>query len=227
MRYLSCIEWARAIGLSWLAAIVFAMVLPSTTSAAALNLNLLDPDVLSGLIDVVYDSGSDDLTLTGTSLQFDADGSGFVDLDVLGVFSISVEVDSSGLFVSNTNNKINVGGEIGGFTSGSLIEGDITAFGFAGDFDGMVLEFAFTVTGGDLASEGDFLTFGVGGSIVGTGSNTFTNWNSSWNNLLFDIPSTGSGTNDSAPVVVPEPSTALLVWGGFVALAVRARHRRA
>ncbi len=224
MRNLSCFERIRAVGISGLAAVFIAVVVPSTTSAATLGLNLLFPDVASGIIDVVYDAGSDNLSLTGISLQLDEAGGGFLDLDVLGVFAISVEIDSSGLLVANPGNQISVTGEIGAFTSGTLIDGDITAFGFVGDSSGMVLEFAFTVTGGDLATVGDFATFGVGGSIVGTGSNTFVNWNSSWNNLIFDIPSTGSATSDTAPT--PEPSTALLLWGGIVALAVRSRRRQ-
>lgn len=224
MRNLSSIERVRTIGIGVFAAVFTALVMPSTASAVPLNLNLLLPNVFSGIIDVVYDSANDDLTLTGPSFQLDEAGGGFVDLDLLGVFSISVEIDSSGLLVANVGNQISITGEIGAFNSGTLIEGDITAFGFAGDSNGMLLEFAFTVTGGDLATVGAFLTFGVGGSIVGTGFNTFSDWNSSWNNLIFDIPSTGSATSDTAPT--PEPSTALLLWGGIVAMAVRGRRRR-
>jgi hypothetical protein len=225
MRFGNAFGGLRARAVGGIAALAAIGLAPATASATPLNLILQLPDVVSGLIDITYNAGTDVLSMSGVSLELDDDGSPpNIGLDVLGTFVIDAEIDSSGNLVlspTNASNTITVTGEVGPYTSGTLITGDLTDFGWSGGSSGMVLEFTFDVTGGDLASVGGFGTFDEGGVIVGTGSNTFSSWASSWDNLFFGIPGTGSGTSDTAPI--PEPSTALLLYGGIAALALRSR----
>jgi hypothetical protein len=198
-------------------------LLSSKASATPLNLDLHHPDVLSGSIDVVYDAGTDAFSASGFALELDDDGVlPNIQLDAPGGFSIAATINDLGALVGSTG-TISLTGTIAseGFLSGTLLTGELTDFGFVGDAAGMIFEFAFDVTGGDLAPD---YPSPHGGVIMSSSLNSFGGFGSSFDNLIFDIPGTGAGTSDTAPI--PEPSTALLLGAGLGVLALRRRRAR-
>ncbi|MDX1450628.1 MAG: hypothetical protein R3246_16390 [Acidimicrobiia bacterium] len=194
-----------------LVAATFALLLASPASALTLGL----PDVVSGFIDVTYDSTTDTFTATGFSLEIDDDGvAPNVALDASGGFSVVATIDDTGTLVSGTVSVTGTQTVPLGYVSGTLAAGSITSFSWSGDASGIVFEFGFTFSSGDLASPGT-----AGGVILATTLNSFSGFGSDFDNLLFAIPGTGAGTSDTAPIV-PEPATALLV-ACSLGLAVR------
>lgn len=201
--------------LRWALLILALALVPSLALATPLNLILEpSPDVTAGTIDVTYNAGTQTLSASGFSLQLD-----FVNLDNIGFYTVVAGVDNSGTFTGS--GTISITGDKTPFGD-PLLLGNLTNFGWFGDGAGMLLEFEFAVTGGSLAG----LFSGPGGSILSSGSSTFTDWNSSWDNLLDfgfgPTPGTGAGTSDTAPVV-PEPSTGLLLALGLTVLGRRSR----
>ena len=81
-------------------------------------------------------------TLRALELKDDTIGSN--ETIVTGVFDLSASIDSSGLF---TSGSLNISGTVPtlGFNSGTLLTGNLTAFGFS-NFGGDPLEFLFDVT---------------------------------------------------------------------------------
>ncbi len=101
-----------------------------------------------------------------------------------------------------------IGGTIAslGFSSGTLLTGDLTAFGFL-NAGGDPLEFLFGVTGGDAASHfGPVVGIRLSNSgFTGTFASNFKN--------------TGNGKNElAAPLATPEPGSLLLMLTGLGAL---------
>ena len=196
------------------------LFLSGSALAVPLNLTLLLPDVVSGTIDVTHVASTDAFSASGFALELDDDGVlPNIQLDAPGGFSISAVITDAGVL---TSGSISITGTIAseGYVSGTLLTGDLTDFGWFGDTSGMIFEFEFDVTGGDLAAS---YAGAPGGVILGTGANTFGGFGADFNNLIFDIPGTGAGTSDTAPI--PEPGTALLLGVGLLALA-RTRARR-
>jgi len=182
--------------------------------ATPLNLILFDsPDIMAGFIDVTYDAGDDLFVADGFALELDDDGVGDPFQIAGGTMNITATINDSGTLVSGT---VTYGGTVSslGYTSGTLLTGNLTAFGFgdAGD----PFEFLFDVTGGSAQD-----LFGGIGSLAGlilsvTGfDGSFT---LDFDNLIAGLPGTGSGVNN-AGVPVSEPATMLLIGFGLIGLA--------
>jgi len=181
------------------------LLLAGPASATPLNLTLGLPDVVSGFIDVTYDSGTGTFTASGYSLEIDDDGSApNVALDASGGFSVVASIDNTGSLLSGSVSITGTQTIPLGYVSGTLVTGTLTNFGWSGDASGIVFEFTYSTTGGDLAGSGT-----PGGIVIATALNSFSGFGADFDNLFFGIPGTGDATADTAPTV-PEPATALL-----------------
>ena len=193
---------------TYFAALVAAASLAApVANAAPLNLVLSDtPDIVSGFIDVSYDSASQQLSASGFALEIDVDGGPTIAI-TSGTFDITASIDNSGNLLGGT---FEIGGTIAdlGFNSGTLITGDLINFGFRPE-GGDPLEFVFDITGGDAA--GLFLAEGAFGGIILSG----TGFGGSF---AADFANDGiSGVADTAPV--PVPAAAWLLMSGLAGLA--------
>mgnify|MGYP001609355085 CR=1 FL=1 len=190
-------------------ALGIAALLLASPVYASLNLSLQrSPDILSGFIDVSYDSTTDLFGATGFALELN-DGLGDPETIFGGAFGLNANIDGSGVLGGGT---IALGGTVPslGFISGTLLTGTLIDFGFPSTGD--PLEFVFSVTGGDAAG-----LFGAGpiGVILSESGfeGTFT---SSFGNQ-------SSGYADVAPVV-PLPGSLWLTLAGIgVSLIFRPR----
>ena len=191
--------------------LMFCLAMAGSAQGAPLNLVLEEsPDIMAGGIDVVYTAANGSLVLDGDALTLYDGIVEPAESITNGTFNITATVDLSGNVIDGS---INIGGTFPrlGFNSGTLLTGDLTAFGFP-DAGGDPLEFLFAVSGGDAAP-----MFGpyAGGSIL-----SFTWYPGSfeydWDNN-FGMPGFGNAMGDTAPVV-PEPCTvSLLVLGALFA----------
>ena len=189
------------------------LLLASASQSAPLNLVLEPtPDIVSGTIDIQYTAASDVFSATG--FAFDLDG---LNLDAPGSFSLSAIIDEFGVLSSGTLSILGTQAPL--LNSGTLLTGSLTNFGFAGDATGMLFEFEFDVTGGDLAPA---YSGAPGGVIMSSTLNSFSGFGSDFDNLIFDILGTGGGISDTAPI--PEPGTALLLGLGLALMGSRQRH---
>lgn len=173
--------------------------------SAPLGLTLADtPDIASAFINVMYNSASGTLTAQGFALQFTGGAPESSTFISGGLFAVSASVDSAGNLVTNSNGvggSLTIAGTINslGYTSGTLLTGDIVGFGFLETGD--PLEFLFRVTGGDLAP----IYGSLGGIILG-----LTGFDGSFDGDFF-------GSNAVADTaVIPLPGA---VWLMFSALA--------
>jgi len=189
------------------------------SQAQALPLNLTlnpSPDIESGFTDVVYNSSSQTLTMSGFTLTlFD----GAIQHNIAGndVFSLTASIDNSGNFLSGS---VLFGGDIAalGFTSGLLLEGNLTSFGF--NINNDILEFTFDATGGEALS----LYSGTGGLITSdTGFGGV--WNQNWDNNS-GFSGFGLSASDAGVVAsVSAPMTLWLLTGGIGLLGIARRYR--
>ena len=186
----------------------------SQAEAAPLNLTLLDtPDIVSGFIDVTYNATTDTFSASGFALELDDDGSIPSETIAGGTFDLSASIDASGLLASGT---LDIGGTVAslGFNSGTLLTGDLTAFGFP-NAGGDPLEFLFSVTGGDAA--GLYGGAGSTGGVILAGGTGFTG------DFTADFTGGGMAVADVAPVPVP---AALWLFGtGLLGLVGLGRNR--
>ena len=189
--------------------------------AAPLNLTLLDtPDIVSSFIDVSYDATTDAFTASGFAMELDDDGSVPAEAIDGGSFDLSATIDDSGALSSGT---LTIGGEVAslGFTGGTLLTGDLTAFGFQ-DAGGDPLEFLFSVTGGDAAD-----LYGGIGSIGGILLvNVFDVTGAVFpGDFTFDFDGDGSASSNVAPI--PLPAAVWMFGAGLLGLVGVARKRSA
>lgn len=197
---------------------VLSWVAPAGATPLFLTLEQ-SPDVVSSFLDVTYDPITDILDVTGFAQELD-DGSGPALAIADGTFSLSATIDASGAL---SGGILAIGGTVAslGFDSGTLLTGDLTAFGFP-DAGGGPLEFVFDVTGGDLASlYGDT----PGGVILGGNTGFAGSFAVGFDNLMSGIPGTGTGSSNAAPV--PEPATGALVGLALAGLGCLGRRRPA
>jgi len=170
--------------------------------AIPLGLTLSDsPQIATFSIDVDYKKNQDSFTADGNPLEFDNDGIGLPEIISNGTYSITATIDELG---NASGGGIVIDGTVAslGFNSGTLLTGNLTAFGFP-DAGGDPLEFLFDVTGGDAAS--------LFGPVIGvklTDSGFTGSFASNWKN-------NGNGKNTLASAVVPEPGTLLLMLTGL------------
>jgi len=186
------------------AALGVAALLLSSPVHASLSLSLLPaPDILSGFIDVSYDSTTDLFDATGFALELN-DGIGDPKAIFEGAFDINALIDEFGVLGGGT---IAVDGVVPslGFVSGTLLTGILTDFGFPPSGD--PLEFVFSVTGGDAAG-----LFGHGPiGVILSGSGFDGDFTSSFDNRIDQFP--GAAFSDVAPVV-PLPGSIWLALAG-------------
>lgn len=183
--------------------------------AAPLGLTLLDtPDIFSSFIDVVYLAGSDSFSANGFALQFDDGSSNAI---AGGLFTLDATIDEFGNLSAGT---FTISGTIAGlgFNSGTLLTGNLTAFGFING-GGDPLEFLFDVTGGDAAA-----LYGGAGGIILSQVGFDGDWSSDFDNRFNGIPGTGQGLADAA--AVPLPAAVWLMLSGLMGLLATARRSR-
>ena len=183
--------------------------------ATLLGITLEDtPDIVSAFIDINYDAGTQSLTADGFALQIDTGGGVFPIAG--GLFDLDAVIDNAGNLIGGS---FSIFGSIAGlgFNSGTLLTGNLTAFGFP-DAGGSPFEFLFNTTGGDAAG-----LYGSAGGILLSETGFGGDWASDFNNLISGIPGTGLGVADVAPVMMPLPATLWLVFAGFVAFRAARR----
>jgi hypothetical protein len=177
---------------------------------------LLDsPDVASRFIDVTFDAGTDAFVASGFALAYD-DGTPPGDDIIDGSFLITASIADDGAAGAGS---LDIGGTIG-LLGPSLLTASLVDFGFS-DAGGMLLQFVFAVTGGDLAG-----AYGGVGALVGVSMDVDSDgypagWTKSWDNND-GVPGAGGGVADAAPLVPSPPTVALLA----LALVGRRRSRR-
>ena len=181
--------------------------------AATLNLTLFDtPDIVSGFIDVTYSAATSTFGANGFAEELDDDGSIPAEAIADGTFNLDATIDAAG---SLAGGSLTIGGTVAslGFNSGTLLTGDLTAFGFE-PAGGDPLEFTFDVSGGDAAT-----LYGGAGAIGGVilSATGFTG------DFTSDFVGTGSAVSDVAPV--PLPAALWLFGTGLVGLIGVGRRR--
>lgn len=204
------------------AALTLALGLASVAKATPLNVPTEEfPDLFITFVDVSYTTGSPGTLsvvpgLFGSTVQLD-DGSSLYTLTGPGI-GLSANIDSSGVFsggsffVDGTNSVL-------GFNSGTLLTGNLIAFGFPDNLaQSQLFEFLFTVTGGDAAN-----------LYLGNGATAYIAFPSEPFNGSFDLSFASNSLFGTGPVniLIPEPSTAVLVGLGFLGLLAAARRAKA
>jgi hypothetical protein len=186
--------------------------------AALLGLTSQPPDITAGFTLVSYDATTDVFTATGFATNLDLDGDAPPDYNITGSntqFDIIATVNSSGVASAGT---LVIQGKVSevSATSGTLLTGTLSQFGYSTVAGGEIFEFVFAVTGGDLAS-----SFGPSAGVILDANDTGFG-----GNFTSDFSNNGFGTSDTFPI--PEPATvSLLLLGGAGVACRRIRRNRA
>lgn len=181
--------------------------------ASPLDLNLLEhPDIVAGFVDLNYDASLDQLVANGIALELNDDGSVPAEGILNGAFDLTAAIDAAG---NLTSGSLTISGSIAslGFNSGTLLTGDLTAFGFR-DAGGNPLEFRFDVTGGDAAA---LYSPGLGGVILSE-----TGFGGSFD---ADFDNQGASPGLANVAIVPLPGTLCLSLFGLGMIASVKRRR--
>lgn len=201
-----------------LSILLLALLASIPAQAALLGLDgLLEPypDLKSDFLNVTYTNSTSMFEAVGTTSAYDPDS--VTDYIVTdggfnpGSCTLTAQIDGSGNLLSGT---ISISGAVVDqdfnelIPFGVLLQGTLTQFGFLdGGAQPDKFDFLFDVTGGSLA--GDYGS--VAGTILGMQSTSFVNFSGNFSN-------SGIGVADTRMMVVPEPSTWLLVSFSVLAL---------
>ena len=222
----------RLVGLLFLLTAALGLVGSREARGEHLQFQPLPPDITSGFILVEYDHTTGNFVASGYAATLDLDGVAPLDYNIYapgsstspGSFNINLTLDqASGKPKEGT---LTVGGVIkdtvpglpGPADSGTLLTGDIHAFGFGGDGDEIfeIFEFVFDVTGGDLAPLYAPQQVGVILDVNGyaAGKEFTGSFDSDFNNDVYGL---GIGIGVSDIHYTPEPSSlmALSFLGPF------------
>jgi hypothetical protein len=187
-------------------------LIASSAQAAPLNITLDDfPDILSSFLTASYDATLNILTVSGTAMALDDDGSIPAQDITDGTFGLSATIDETGALSAGT---LTIGGTVGAplnFNSGTILTGDLTDFGFSLSASGNPFEFLFNVTGGDAANL--FGGTGAQGGIILTLGSGVSEFSGSFESNFSNPNSAADTASLTAPV--PEPTTWLLFLSGF------------
>lgn len=180
----------------------------SIVQATTLNLTLSDsPDIKSGLIQVEYFPTIDIFSASGIALSIDDDGADD-SLDIIGgMFSISANIDETGFASSGGLSIEGIVPDLG-FTSGTLLTGELTDFGYP-DGGGDPFELLFNVTGGDAAH-----LYGPVAGVILDNTGFGGSFDDFFNSFL-GVSVTGTPEPIST---VPEPATLTLILLGGIGL---------
>ncbi len=187
------------------------------------------PNLYSQTLSISYNATTHQFTASGsTSDYFDLQTNDNLvvsdpTFDDTGTFSLSATVATNGTLVSGTVSLGSAGGVYGApdytsqiYPAGTLLQGNLTAFGFEGASvnNRSQFDFEFNVTGGSLAS-----VYGpVAGTVMYTEDYSFGgSFTTSFNNG-------GQGDADTL-MMVPEPEPQLLVIMSVLGLCWVARWR--
>jgi hypothetical protein len=222
-----------------LAALVFCtavlLILGQAVNAAPLNLTPSYPDLASGgTID--YDSGTGTFTLVdnnvmtltpppGTGFEFITD-----DVGSFGAASYSLVANFVGGVFQNGTVTV-TGKAYSGNTdwiSGTIVQADLSAFGFSGVGQAVVFEFGMANVTGDMAA------FGSSGGIIaasfdlvdGSSNPIIGDWDPLDNNDPTYFLSDFSGTASSVDTFVPVPAAVWLFGSAILGLVGLARRKR-
>ena len=170
----------------------------------SLDLTDQDPDISAGFINVSYNATAGTLLATGFPISFNFSGTSTPDTASIvgGQYNLTAQVTQTGQPVLGS---LDITGTIPVLaTSGTLLTGELTQFGFLTG-GGDIFEFIFNVTGGDLAPYYD----GTTSVILDAWSSKF---NGSFASNFAASPFLSVADNGT---VVPEPSTAILLLNIF------------
>ena len=198
------------------------LIVGSVAQAAPLNLTLNDfPDIVSGQIDVTYNALTDAFDASGFAFELDDDGSVPAEAIAGGTFDLTATIDASGNLTGGT---LSIGGTVAslGFTSGTLLTGTLTDFGFP-NVGSDPFEFLLDVTGGDAAG----LYGGVPAGVILSGTGFDGDFNGNFDNLalLDGVPTPGTGTAVADVAPVPLPAALWLFGTGLLGLIGVSRRR--
>jgi hypothetical protein len=193
--------------------------IPSFPNAPGVSESPTVLDITSYVLEVKYD-GSSNFTVASQ-----VDNAVFLNDDSAPIYDISGTSDLSIAMTINpangapTGGSLSITGDAYGGSTGKLLTGTISQFGFANPTQGAadhgaeIFEFIFNTTGGDLASYYP--------SIVVNLSEVDINFNGTFGSTSFDDLSGNAQTDTYAGPAAPEPASLTLGCIGVLALMAR------
>jgi hypothetical protein len=193
----------------------------SAARGSTLNLTPQTPDLFAGTLTAAYNPSSGStgtFTVTGWPTSFNITGSTASNAMVVnGQYDLTAQINSqTGQLISGS---LDIAGTIPSLaSSGTLLTGQLSQFGFMPPPGGDIFEFLVKVTGGDLAS---YFNGQVGVEVTAFGAGFNGSFTSS-----FTTPAS-QAVSDNFFQPVPEPATGVLLLTVFgIALPSLIYHRR-